>query len=157
MLDHYSNPNNKQAIDDERYKSIHNASESCIDDITVYMLLSDYWFEIEYGRKPTVNDGDGNLQIKIAEWIRQKNIQPHPDANGKLPTQKQLAYLITRKIHNEGYQGGDKDTGKGYLQSVLDGLAPYYIDKMSDALQKDIDEEVEIEVNKILRENLRFM
>ena len=38
MLDHYSNPNNKKTISDPRYKSIHNASESCIDDITVYML-----------------------------------------------------------------------------------------------------------------------
>ena len=41
MLDHYSNPNNKQKIDDDRYKSLHNASESCIDDITVYMLAED--------------------------------------------------------------------------------------------------------------------
>ena len=41
MLDHYSNPNNKKAISDDRYKSIHNASESCIDDITVYMLAED--------------------------------------------------------------------------------------------------------------------
>jgi len=41
MLDHYSNPNNKQEINDSRYKSIHNASESCIDDITVYMLVED--------------------------------------------------------------------------------------------------------------------
>ena len=39
MLDHYSNPNNKQTISDERYKSVHNTSESCIDDITVYMLV----------------------------------------------------------------------------------------------------------------------
>ena len=37
MLDHYSNPNNKQKISDQSYKSVHNASESCIDDITVYM------------------------------------------------------------------------------------------------------------------------
>lgn len=41
MLDHYSNPNNKKEVSDERYKSIHNASESCIDDITVYMLVED--------------------------------------------------------------------------------------------------------------------
>ena len=41
MLDHYSNPNNKKTISDDRYKSIHNASESCIDDITVYMLVED--------------------------------------------------------------------------------------------------------------------
>ena len=41
MLDHYSNPNNKKTISDDRYKSIHNASESCIDDVTVYMLAED--------------------------------------------------------------------------------------------------------------------
>ena len=41
MLDHYSNPNNKKKIDDPKYKSIHNASESCIDDITVYMYVED--------------------------------------------------------------------------------------------------------------------
>ena len=41
MLDHYSNPNNKKEVSDERYKSIHNVSESCIDDITVYMLVED--------------------------------------------------------------------------------------------------------------------
>ena len=41
MLDHYSNPNNKATIKDQRYKSIHNASESCIDDITVFMLVED--------------------------------------------------------------------------------------------------------------------
>ena len=41
MLDHYQNPNNKQTINDERYRSVHNASDSCIDDITVYMLIED--------------------------------------------------------------------------------------------------------------------
>lgn len=41
MLDHYSNPNNKQTISDDGYKFIHNASESCIDDITVYMKVKD--------------------------------------------------------------------------------------------------------------------
>ena len=41
MLDHYSNPNNKMTVTDDRYKSIHNASDSCIDDVTVYMLAED--------------------------------------------------------------------------------------------------------------------
>ena len=41
MLDHYNNPNNKMEVNDESYKSVHNASESCIDDITVYMLVED--------------------------------------------------------------------------------------------------------------------
>lgn len=41
LLDHYNNPNNKMLIEDKRYKSVHNASESCIDDLTVYMLAED--------------------------------------------------------------------------------------------------------------------
>ena len=32
MLDHYNHPNNKQSVNDERYRSVHNASDSCIDD-----------------------------------------------------------------------------------------------------------------------------
>lgn len=41
LMDHYQNPHNKGLIDDDRYKSIHNASESCIDDITVQMWIED--------------------------------------------------------------------------------------------------------------------
>ena len=41
MLDHYSNPNNKQTINDDRYLKLHNASDSCIDDVTVYLLIED--------------------------------------------------------------------------------------------------------------------
>lgn len=41
LMDHYQNPHNKGLIDDPRYKSIHNASESCIDDITVQMLIEE--------------------------------------------------------------------------------------------------------------------
>ncbi len=41
LLDHYNNPNNKKPAVDESYKSVHNASESCIDDLTVYMKAED--------------------------------------------------------------------------------------------------------------------
>ena len=41
MLDHYNNPNNKVEINDPNYKKVHNASDSCIDDVTVYMLAED--------------------------------------------------------------------------------------------------------------------
>ena len=41
LLDHYTNPHNKGLVDDERYHLIHNASDSCIDDIKVQMLVED--------------------------------------------------------------------------------------------------------------------
>ena len=41
ILDHYSNSKNRGLLDDDRYLLKHNASESCIDDIKVQMLIND--------------------------------------------------------------------------------------------------------------------
>lgn len=41
LLEHYQNPHNYGLVDDERYHLIHNASESCIDDIKVQMFIED--------------------------------------------------------------------------------------------------------------------
>ena len=41
ILDHYSNSKNRGLLDDGRYLLKHNASESCIDDIKVQMLIND--------------------------------------------------------------------------------------------------------------------
>lgn len=40
MMDHYDNPRNKEEVKDPRYKSIRMNSSSCIDDITVQVLLN---------------------------------------------------------------------------------------------------------------------
>ena len=37
LLDHYQNPRNKKTVNDPSYISIHKASDSCIDDITVFL------------------------------------------------------------------------------------------------------------------------
>lgn len=41
LLDHYQNPRNKGLVDDPNYHMVHNASDSCIDDIKVQMLIND--------------------------------------------------------------------------------------------------------------------
>ena len=56
------------------------------DQISVILELEDYWEEVELGRKPTKNNGSGELRQKIEEWISLKGIQPYPTSNGKLPT-----------------------------------------------------------------------
>jgi hypothetical protein len=38
----------------------------------------------------------------IEGWIRAKRIVPRRDDQGRLPTEKQLAFLIARKIDEEG-------------------------------------------------------
>ena len=39
LMDHYTKPKNRGLLDDPRYKTVHMASESCIDDIKVQMLI----------------------------------------------------------------------------------------------------------------------
>jgi nitrogen fixation NifU-like protein len=41
IMDHYEYPHNHELCDDPTYGSIHMASESCIDDITVQALIKD--------------------------------------------------------------------------------------------------------------------
>ena len=63
----------------------------------IYLRLEDYWKYLEYGTKPHFPPIE-----KIAEWIRIKPVLPRPNAKGKLPTQKQLAFLIARSISVKG-------------------------------------------------------
>lgn len=65
----------------------------------IYLELEDYWKYLEYGTKPHFPPVE-----KIAEWIRIKPVLPRPNAKGKLPTQKQLAFLIARSISIKGTQ-----------------------------------------------------
>ena len=63
----------------------------------IYLQLEDYWKYLEYGTKPHFPPVE-----KIAEWIRIKPVLPRPNAKGKLPTQKQLAFMIARSISIKG-------------------------------------------------------
>ena len=63
----------------------------------IYLQLEDYWKYLENGTKPHFPPVE-----KIAEWIRIKPVLPRPNAKGKLPTQKQLAFMIARSISIKG-------------------------------------------------------
>lgn len=64
----------------------------------VGLWLEKYWKYVENGR------GIGKFPPpnKILEWIKVKPVIPRPMKNGKLPTEKQLAFLIGRKISEQG-------------------------------------------------------
>ena len=69
-------------------------------DYWIGFNLQDYWKYIEYGTKPHFPPVN-----KLMEWIKIKPVLPRPNKNGKLPTTKQLAYLIGRKISKVGTKG----------------------------------------------------
>lgn len=119
--------------------------EETDDDITVYIWHEEYAGAIDLGRQPTKHNGSG-LRPKIEEWITVKGIQPKPNAKtGKIPTIKQLSFMITKTIHEEGtrfYKMGGTNIFKNSVQEALqkwDG-------QINDAMMKDADEMVIEEV-----------
>lgn len=96
------------------------------NEFAIDLNLEDYWKYVENGRAA----GKFPPPEKILEWIRVKPILPTPMANGKLPTENQLAFLIGRKIANEGFEGTQD------LQHTMEEVD--YEEIIVEALDKDI-------------------
>lgn len=98
----------------------------------IQISLLNYFIYIENGRRP----GKRPPIDAILNWVRVKNIIPTPMTlkSGKsiIPTQRSLAFLISRKIGEEGI------TPKPYLQNTFDMLL--------DDLERDLVEVIEKEV-----------
>ena len=127
----------------DRYKDVltsHDriASRNLIDSIKtnvvvgdkeflVTMTLADYWKYVEYGSAP-----HWPPMSAIQRWIEVKPVIPRPGNNGKIPTTKQLAYLISRKISIEGTEGSHD------LDKTKEDILPWYRQRISEALGHDI-------------------
>lgn len=69
-------------------------------EYSVILNLADYWRYIETGTEPHWPPPSALLR-----WITIKPVLPRPGKGGKIPTPRQLAYLIGRKIAEEGTEG----------------------------------------------------
>lgn len=124
---------------DELMHHDHVASHELIDSIKtnvvvgekayeVTMTLADYWKYVENDTKPHFPPPNALLK-----WIEVKPVIPRPGANGRIPTPKQLAYLIGRHISIFGTKGTHD------LQITKDNILPWYKDKISEALGRDME------------------
>lgn len=95
--------------------------------ITIVLNVADYYKFVENGRKP----GKFPPVIAIKQWIKDKPIIPREDDNGHLPTENQLAFLIGRKIANEGIKAGNQ------LKDTVKELNNIYLEKLKAALIAD--------------------
>lgn len=125
---------------DELIKEGKNASYNLLDSIqyiyqhkgneySISLSLAHYWKYIEYGRKP----GKFPPIDAILSWVKIKPIIPSPDKNGRIPSPKSLAYLIGRKIANQGIPA------QPLLRNAVTATNEQMNDAIIDALHKDLD------------------
>lgn len=100
---------------------------------TASLNMNKYWEYVEYGTGPE----RGRSQYwpnssAIAKWIEIKPVIPRPDGNGRIPTPKQLTYLIGRKIHESGTKGSHD------FKKTQEEIIPNYYDRIGQALSEDI-------------------
>lgn len=96
---------------------------------TIYVKMKDYWYFVENGRKA----GKWPPIDNILNWIKIKPVLPRPNAEGKLPTPQQLAFLIARKIGEEGTEGTQD------LRKATDTIWDTFEDRLYEAIDADVD------------------
>ena len=109
---------------DGNFQSVANASGKLANSIS-YVVVNgtklqifgnDYIQYLQNGRRPTKGGGNGSLKKAIRQWIDDKGIIP--DGISK----DSLAFLITRKIHEEGatiYKAGGSDLLSSIFNEAL--------------------------------------
>lgn len=95
----------------------------------LFIQIQDYWKCVEYGRKP----GSFPNVNALIKWIQVKPVLPRPYKK-RLPSQESLAFLIGRKIKNDGIPA------KPLLAETLEEL-----DKMQ-IIEQRIDEKIKDDI-----------
>ena len=113
-----------------------------------YMLtlnLEEYWKYIEEGRKAGKQPNRKKMPpiTEIRKWIDKKNIIPRPiklkSGREFSPTRNTLAFLISRSILNNGFKTAIPP--KPFFKTSLQTAKEMFIDKIKEALAKDLIEE----------------
>ena len=100
--------------------------------IALYLQLADYWKYVEYDTRPHFPPPQA-----IESWIKAKPIIPD-GKNGKLPTTKQLSYLIGRKISREGTKGTHD------LREAQSSVYEDFKEAIGKALLKDVADQIHL-------------
>lgn len=108
-------------------------------EFEVNLELLEYWKYIERGRKA----GKMPPISAIEKWIEVKPVIPRPNKDGKLPTTKQLAYLIARKIGDEGI------LPRPILQERVDKSNDVFFRLIEEAIAEDLGNAIEIVFKEI--------
>jgi hypothetical protein len=125
---------------DNLYNSVTYMVEKNNTTYEVKLNLMHYWKYVENGRRAGAKMPPISA---IEKWIEVKPVLPRPMTNGKLPTNKQLAYLIARKISIDGI------APRPLLQQSVDEVWRSMQEFIAEALAKDMEKEINIELSSM--------
>lgn len=124
---------------DRLHETITTAVEVDGKKFSVSLNMNHYWEYLEYGTGPARGrDKYWPNSAAIAKWIEVKPVIPRPDGAGRIPTAKQLTFLISRKIHDEGTKGTHG------FETTRDAVLPMYIERIEHALSEDIGDYIKM-------------
>lgn len=108
--------------------SIHTSIDFGAEKYTVYLHSKDYLKFLEEGTKPHWPPAK-----PILEWVRNKKLPTKENTGDKsLPTEKQLTFLISRKISKDG------TNAYPVVANTMEELNAIYTEKLKEALEEDI-------------------
>ena len=92
---------------------------------------------VDDGRGKTTGSGNGQLKMQIRKWIDDKGITPRDKIS-----KDSLAYLISRKIHREGWRPKNRYPN-GVISSVINDKA---IKELINSLGSSVKTQVRTEI-----------
>lgn len=110
------------------------------DQMVVAFDLPKYWRYIEHGTRPHWPPPSA-----LMKWIEIKPVIPRPGKNGRIPTTKQLAYLIGRKIATVGTKGTED------LTTARDRTLAWWRQRITDALEADLQNATILQLQGVQR------
>lgn len=128
-----------------------NASHDLADSVTAYVetdgrafevrvSLLDYWKYVEGGSQGTESSPPGAVYPAhfpppraLERWIEVKPVIPRPMADGRIPTPRQLSWVIARSIERRGIEPFPA------MAATIEELNREYREVFAYALSKDID------------------
>lgn len=91
-----------------------------ITDKGVNLWGGKWVFTYEYGRGPTVNDGDGAVRRNALEYIKEEGmLSKFLTKDGNPIDQNTLAFFVSRSIHEKGTVLFREKKQSGVLSSVI--------------------------------------
>lgn len=98
-----------------------------------------YWKYTNFGRGEATKSsaGKGVVKARIKKWISDKNLpewkrKKRDGSEGKAMTRDEQAFLITRKIQREGFEG------KNYIDPIIQEMQPDVDKLIADAVFEDL-------------------